>query len=40
MFVAYLFTFAYIIGSVWATYAILKGCLDADNDFMKGHNTK
>ncbi|MFB3160046.1 hypothetical protein ABLO26_01585 [Neobacillus sp. 179-J 1A1 HS] len=40
MFFAYLFVFAYIIGSVWVTYAIMKGSIEADVDFLKVHNTK
>lgn len=33
MFVAYLAAIAYVIGSIWATFAIVKGCIEADNNF-------
>ncbi|MFB5195432.1 hypothetical protein ACE198_11015 [Neobacillus sp. KR4-4] len=40
MFFAYLFSFGYIIGSVWATYAIIKGCIEADDEFIEVPATK
>ncbi|WP_413301159.1 hypothetical protein AA0X95_20645 [Bacillus sp. 1P10SD] len=40
MFFVYLFAVAYVIGSVWATYAIMKGSIEADNEFLNAHNTK
>jgi hypothetical protein len=39
MFFAYLFASAYCIGSIWATLAIIKGCVKGDDEFLKNHNT-
>ncbi|MEH7014470.1 hypothetical protein V7087_27285 [Neobacillus niacini] len=40
MFFAYLFVTVYIVGSTWATQAIIKGTQNADEEFLKIHNVK
>jgi hypothetical protein len=37
MFFAYFFAFSYCVGSVWATYAIIQGCIKGDEEFLKGN---
>jgi hypothetical protein len=40
LFFAYLFAIAYVIASTWATQAIIKGTLNADEEFLEIHNVK